>query len=211
MTSIKRLQNDISAQEDVSDRRVPANSYYIIWIVCDTAKDGAMVSLVKKLLYSGERLPLCSYIYGSSIYLLFSSVEQGEHYLSGNHHALCSKFTSLAVLHLGCEVSTRIIEIETRTKVLIYFYTKIQESIKQTIAAKSKGKLDKKELTQLTFAELKKALNDKCSISWDDDLGGEEKYGIFYKYISKPKPKYSTMSEMINLSQQDRYLSYMFE
>src|SRR5271166_512440 len=141
MTSMKRLQNDITIHEDNSDRRIPNSSYYIVLLQSDSDASDT-ITLVKKLLripnhtinsgFSTDRkAPLCAYVYRNIIYLLFSSVEH-EHYLSGNHHALCSKYTSLAVLELGCEVSTKIIELETRTKVLVYLYGKECEHMKHT-------------------------------------------------------------------------------
>lgn len=207
MSSMKRLQNDINLKEDISDRQIPNEYYYIILI--QPSNKSSTTALAKKLLIS-ENKPLCAYVYGTSIYLLFSAVEDGQHHLSGNHHALCSKYTSLAVLELGCEVMTKIIEIETRTKVLVYFYSKICENMKQTAMIKSNGKIEKKDLTQLTFGEIKKELMSRCSIAWDN-IPNEEKYGTIYKYISTPKPKYSALSEMINLSMPDKYIAYIFE
>ena len=151
MSSMKRLQNDITIHEDNSDRRIPNSSYYIILLQSDS--DAAdTITLVKKLLRVStptgivtstpdRKAPLCAYVYKNIIYLLFSSVEEGEHYLSGNHHAVCSKYTSLSVLELGCEVSTKIIELETRTKVLVYLYGKECEHMKQTVVGLSKGKI----------------------------------------------------------------------
>jgi len=208
MASLKRLQNDISFQEDLSDRRVPSNSYYIILIQSQDAPPKSIASLAKRLIK--EMDALCVYVYERSMYLLFSAVEDGTHYLSGNHHALCSKYTSLAVLDLGLEVSTKIIELETKTKVLVYFYGKIYENMKQTAIQKSNGKIDKKDITQLTFGEIKKELMSRCAVNWER-LTNDEKFGTFYKYISEPKAKYVAMSEMINISTPDRYMEYLFD
>lgn len=209
MSSSKRLQNDIIVHEENSDRCVPNNSYFIICLRSSPEESPNLNTLTKKLIKDPKIL--VAYVYDRTSYLVFSAIEEGEHYLSGKHHALISKYTSLAVLELGCEVETQLIELDNKTKVVVYLYSQICENMKLTAMKVSKGVIDKKILSQLSFNEIKKELSDR-SIIWDS-IPGEERYGTIYKYIeggNGVKPKYQAMSEMINLNNLSKYTDYIF-
>lgn len=211
MSTVKRLQNDMDNCEDLSDRKIPNDSYYIIYFKVGTL--AAATDLVKKLLRRSDNVPLAGYVYHSEAYVLFSSVETGEHFLQGNHHSICSKYTSIAVLETMAEVDTKIVELDTRTKVVIYLYNKVCEGMKKTLMARSKGTIDAKDLSQYTFSEVKRILLSKAKVVWDD-VESAERFGTIYKYISSSvgsKAKYTALSEMINLNNIDRYMKYLFE
>lgn len=213
-SSSKRLQNDIATHEENSDRRIVSDMYYIIFIeLSDEQKNTSDTSSVVKtwLATRNEHRALAAYVYKNELYLLFSSVEGKEHYLKGSHQALCSEYASIATLQFGCKVSVRIIEIESRTRILVYFQTKIFENTKKSVICLSKNSITKKEVSQLTLGEVVQILQERSSVIWDK-ISPTERFGIFYKYsIESGKEKFITMSEMINIQDMDKYTSYFFE
>lgn len=215
-SSTKRLQSDIASHEENSDRRIQSDMYYILVITLSdevSANSAKISSSVKEWLKTRtEHQALAAYVYRNEIHLVFSSVEGKEHYLSGSHHSLCSEYASLASLTFGCRSYVKIVELESRTLILLYFQIKIFENAKRSAHQLSKGSITKKELIQLTFAELVQNLQDRAKVTWDK-VPAAERYGIFYKYSieGNKKERYVTMSETINIQDPERYISYLFE
>ena len=213
-SSSKRLQNDIAPPEETSDRHISHDMYYIVTIeLSEEPKSTAIVSGMVKgwLMTRKEHQALVAYVYRNEIYLVFSSVEDTGHYLKGSHQALCSEYASLAALQFGCKVNVKIIEIESRTRILIYFQTKIFENAKKSALGLSKNSITKKQIGQLTLGEIIQALRDRASVVWDK-ISPAERFGMLYKYlIVGDKEKFVTMAEMINIQEMDKYTSYFFE
>ena len=212
-SSSRRLQNDIAVHEENSDHRIPPDMYYVLFI--EISGDASAISVAHTvkgwLKNKKEHQILVAYVYKNEIYLLFSSIEDGEHYLKGSHQALCSEYASLAAMEFHSKINVRIIELESRTKILVYFQTKIFENAKRSAQLLSKTTLSKKEINQLTFGEIITALQERASIKWDEILPGE-RFGTFYKYVVKDnKEKFSTLAEMIDMQDVSKYTSYLFE
>jgi hypothetical protein len=212
-SSSKRLQNDVLNYESSSDRKIASNMYYIVCIHLETNSDGP--SLIKKLIrqdFEGDGAPLAAYTYFNDVYLVFSSLEEskGEHYLGGSHQKICSYFASSIARLIDMNIVCSIVELDSRTKVLVYFQTKIYENAKKSIMVLLKGKVKRKEIDSLSMFELLELLK-KHSIIWTD-LPSIERFGMFYKYIQVEgeKGKLSTLSELIDIREIRKYTTYLF-
>jgi hypothetical protein len=213
ISSSKRLQNDIAVHEENSDRRIPSDMYYVLLVeIADEVSGNSVSNVVKGWLKNKKEHPiLVAYVYRNSIGLLFSSVEDREHYLKGSHQALCSEYASLAAIEFQTKINVRIIELESRTKILVYFQTKVFENSKRSAQLLSKTTLSKKEINQLTFGEIINALEERASVKWDEISAGE-RFGTFYKYVARDgKEKFSTLAEPIDMQEIGKYTSYLFE
>lgn len=211
-SSSKRLQNDVLNYESSSDRKIASNMYYIVCIHLEINSDGS--SLAKKLIrqdFEGDGAPLAVYTYFNDVYLVFSSLEEskGEHYLSGSHQKICSYFASSIARTIDMNIICSIVELDSRTKVLVYFQTKIYENAKKSIMVLLKGK-KRKEIDSLSMFELLELLK-KHAIKWAD-LPSIERFGMFYKYIhvEGEKGKLSTLSELIDIREIGKYTAYLF-
>jgi hypothetical protein len=209
LSSSKRIQNDIASHEENSDRRIPSDLYYVI--VIEVSSDCDVLAVVKGWLKDRPfHSALVAYVYHHEIYLLFSSVEDKEHYLKGSHQALCSEYASLATLEFEGKTNVKIVELESRTKVLIYFQTKVFENSKRSAQSLSKNTISKKEICQLTFGEIVSALQDRASVAWDK-IPLVDRFGMFYKYVLRgEKERFSVLSEHINLQDLEKYTTYFF-
>jgi hypothetical protein len=213
-SSTQRLRNDINECEDSSDRKIPADSYYVVKIVLDGDVDRALVvTTVKELArknFDTDGRPLVAYTYGVSCYLLFSSLEGTQHFLGGSHHAIISFYASYFAKATGHNARCSIVELDSRTRILIYFQSKIYENGKLTVRAHLSD-VSEREFATLTFTESIKLLAKRSSIRWED-LAPSERYGTFYKLVSSNgKDRFAVMSEMIDIRDQNRYISYLFE
>jgi hypothetical protein len=212
-SSSKRLQNDVLNYESSSDHKIASSMYYIIFIRLGKNVDcsGLLKTLIRQK-YDGDGYPLAGYTYSNEIYLIFSSLEDSkeEHYLSGSHQKLCSYFASSISRSKDTDVECSVIEIDSRTKILIYFQTKIYENAKKTISSLLKGKIEKKDVAILSMFELLELLK-KNSVDWNS-IQSIKRYGTFYKYIEDgAKAKISTLSELIDIRDFDKYTKYLFK
>ena len=212
-SSSKRLQNDILSYETSSDRKIPSNMYYIISVSLEEGK--VCSSLIKKLIrqnYGGDETPLICYAYSNVVYLLFSSLEnpESEHYLGGSHQKLCSYFSSMISREKSTNVVCSIIELDSRTKILVYFQTKVYENTKKAVERLLKGKVGKKELELLSITESLELLKTN-SINWSS-IPSIERFGTFYKYVEGEggKGKLSTLSELFDVRDMGKYNDYFF-
>jgi len=211
-SSSKRLQNDVLSYETSSDRKIPFNMYYIVCISLENSAE--CPGLVKKLIrqnFEGDGYPLAGYTYSNDVYLIFSSLEspENEHYLSGSHQKLCSYFSSTISRTKNMDVTCSIVELDSRTKVLVYFQTKIYENAKKTISGLLNN-LSHKELETLSMFELLELLK-KRSIDWSA-VAPIERFGTFYKYVKMDgKEKLSTLSELFDVRNLEKYAKYLFK
>jgi hypothetical protein len=207
-SSTRRVHNDIAECESNSDKFVDPNSYYVVKVIFEDSTVNT-TDIAKKTVNATEPATLVTYSFGNELYILFSSIECGSHFLNGSHHGLCSHYTSEFVIEKGCKVSCSVVEIESRSKVLVYFQTKVYDAAKKAAFSAGKGKLTKKDISQLSITDISELLK-KAGVVWDD-LDNKTKYGCFYKKIgSDGKYKLSTLSESISLRDADKYLNYFF-
>ena len=209
-SSTRRIQNDVTFYEDSSDHKIASNLYYVVRIVStgdltvDLAK--TVAKSLAKTVAGEDGKPLAVYSCDREIYLLFSSLEKNvSHNLKGSHHGICSFYASKMSRELDTDISCSIIELDSRTKVIVYFQTKIYENVKRKLLKMSKT-LQKKDSETLTFSEMVKEVP-----KWDN-VPVHDKFGVFYKHVSVGgKEKYSILSEMVDLQSMDKYVSYIFD
>jgi len=104
-----------------------------------------------------------------------------------------------------------ILEFDSRTKVVIYFQSKIQEAINAALVSNSDGNLTNKTVGQYTMAECIESLKKKAGVEWNK-LTPHSRFGAVYKYVQDGEEgKFSVLSEQINLQNMDRYVGYFFE
>ncbi len=225
-SSTRRLQNDVILYEDSSDRKILSNLYYVVRIILtsrDSQSQTEKILDVAKLLaknlsrskFGNDGKPLAVYCYDAEVYLLFSSLDgTTEHNLKGSHHGICSFYASLVAReNPKLEVVCSIVEMDSRTKVLIYFQTKIHENVKRTVVALSNDKLNRKDIEHLTLNETLDVLAKKAGANAWNDAPPVTKFGIFYKSVvtSEGKEKFSILSEKIDLGTMEKCAGYLFD
>lgn len=210
-SSSKKLQHNILSYETSSDRKIAYNMYYIISIELERESSSLIKKLIRKV-YEEDGMPLICYLYANNVYLLFSSLENPDtnHFLGGSHHKLCSYFSSTISREKDMNVTCSIIEMDSRTKVLIYFQTKVYENTKRTVEKLLKGKVNKKEFENLSMFESLELLKTN-SINWQS-IPSIERFGTFYKYVEGEggKGKLSTLSELFDVRDMEKYNAYFF-
>lgn len=206
-SNIKKLTNEMSLFEEQSDRYIPGDKYYVINITCDT-KDS--LRKISQTLLTHELQPLVSYLFGSSISLVYSSVGDGQaHNLSGSHHKIISVFCSEITLELGCSVRCSIVEFDSRTQVTSYFLWKVHNNSMLCLISKSKKKISVSDTKNKTFTELLETLNSN-GVVWQN-IPKEDRYGTFFKLRRKKTVTVVTFSEASDAREMKKYSSFIFE
>ncbi len=215
LSSSQKVLNDISVCEDASDHRVDPQKYYIVRIYAlDTTIN--LIDFAKKDLHAKYIMGVnivCAYVYRNIVYLLFSSVEPpADHYLQGSHHQLCSHYASNTTKVMGSPVVCNIIEFDSRTKILVYFQTKVFQNMKATLVRLAGKHINKKDITTLTQLELVNLLEQKTNVKWDS-LTPTERYGTFYKFFidADNTKKFSAISNFIDTERLPQLQTYLFE
>lgn len=213
LSSLQRISNDMTLCEEDSDHKVKPENYYIVRIellddegdLCEFAKKDIMAKHVMGFPV------LCAYVYYGTAYILFSSTDSKPHYLEGSHHALCSHYASNASIYTGYQTKCGVIEFNSRTKILIYFQMKVFDNMKASMRFLSNITIDKKESATLTQKELVDTLEKRASVKWESALPSE-RFGTFYKYhvLANGTKKFSTLSELFDVKNMDKYTSYIF-
>jgi len=206
LSSAKALQNKVSSIEEESDRKIPRDFYYIVWLRTDKPVSDLIKKLIKKN-YENDNLPLIIYSYASEFCLLFSSLENEEHFMKGSHQKICSYFASLASRLLDTLVICSIVEFDSKPKILIYFQTKIYENAKKSVLENSNGKIATKDIQNGTLYESIEILKSN-SIFWEK-IEPHKRFGTIYKYKTDTK-KLSALSELMDVRNMDKYTSYYF-
>lgn len=204
VSSSKRICNDIANYEKLSDKFVNKASYYIVRLLINNYKDTSdLVDMFVQKTY-GDDVLLAVYSYKSELYLLFSPLENSEHYLDGSHQMLCSFYSSLISKTKGVDVKCSIIEINSKTEIIIYFQSKVYENIKRTLVELSG--LKKKDVENKTLEENISYLKSK-KVFWDA-IPPHQRFGRFYK---SKNGKLTTWSEFIDMNNVEKYNSYFFD
>ena len=216
VSASRKIQNDIQALYSQSDRLIDPSHHYIVRVEYENPKIDA-TGISKHFTGGLDGLPtrpLVVYAHRNIAHLLFSAVdsESGEsHQYGGSHHTVCSKYCSMATLDANSRAICSILEFDSRSKVIIYFQTKIQEAIDYAVISNSSGNITKKNVNQHTFAECVDILKKKAGVEWSK-LTPHSRFGAAYKRVTTDagEEKYSVLSEQVNLQDMDRYISYFF-
>ena len=228
--AIRRLQNDVAIIEDTSDRKIPFGFYYIVKIgIRSSDHIPNTIWTPQKLLrktFGSDGSPISVYenYFGATpggenlreIYLLFSCLENGNHYLAGSQQKICSEFVTEATLEYKTHVTCSIIEFDSRTKIQIYFQTKMYEFTLSQIRDIIKNMSDHDDFSGIKESlEFIKKNAKKHGISpnvWET-TDPERKYGVFYKILNadgEGKKKIAKFSSFIDLENIDAFSNYLF-
>jgi hypothetical protein len=219
-SSTTRLYQNMNEYEENSDKKVPFTSYFILVIMINDLPSSLKVLkylLKNKIL---KESPLSVYMYkdrnfkenGSSsqnnyfYYLLYSSLDAASHYENGSHQKICSIISSKLARKYDRDVECTIVEIDTRSKVCVYFQYKVYNNILTSLKNLSNGKLVD---SNMTLKEMIEIVEKKYKLKWDD-VPNEDKYGVFYK-LGEKEHTYEKLSEIIDLRELNKYLSFFFE
>lgn len=200
LSSSQRIKNDVNSHEVSSDKYISNECYYVVRIELEKEVD-TLEKFVKNLLKTHPSHPILGWCQKSTCTFLFSSVDE-EHYMKGSHHSIISEFVSLFCLEYESKAKSRIIELESRTRVLVYFQTKIVENENSEMM---KYSIKQKDIDSLTRTELVEKLKEK-NTNWET-IPSAEKFGTFFKYSSG---KFLVMSEAMITLDNPVYTSYFF-
>lgn len=207
MSFAKRIQNEVTEYEKASDRKVPHDSYFIIEVVFDDDTIEKKEKLIKLLFTEPETYgrPCLIYFTSSILYLLYSCLEDNssssvEHFCGGSHTGLASQFCYHLYQHTGKRVKVRIIELDTRIKVLTYLFWKCHEYTRLYVSLLTN--INKKETLSMTLSELSIRVKN-----WND-IAPSEKYGCFYRI--NEKGKLATLSEALNFQEMEKSSAFFF-
>lgn len=223
-SSAKKLQNDVTQYEIDSDRKIKAESYYIVHLKIsnDSGSDTAEIDsleIVKNYIrktYENDGSPLVAYVHEHDVYFLFSSVENvSAHFKNGSHHGICSFFASSVSRSMDVDVDCSLVEFDSRTKILVYFQMKIYENTRRKAMelVKTGEKSDatgSTDMSEISIGEILETMSQNSQKKWAK-LKQPEKHGSFYKYKKQDgKHKLVALSELIDLRQTAKYMDYLF-
>ncbi len=225
LSAAQKIQNDMTDYESKSDHKVATDKYFIVKIEClNDSVD--LTEFVKKDLRAKNLLRtsiICGYVYYNVAYILYSSVDVADvHFLNGSHQELCSHYASNSAMYNHSQTRCSLVEFDSRTKVLIYFQTKIYENMKTSLTYHSDGFVTATEATNLSFQEAIDKFNSgvnigtTTSVEWEN-LEPYERYGSFYKLVNTPistsagaDKKFVILSEPFDSHGLNKYTSYLF-
>jgi hypothetical protein len=209
-SSTTRLYQNMNEYEENSDKKIPFTSYFILVIMMNEVDSSLKVLkylLKNKIL---KETPLSVYMYKDRnnyfYYLLYSSLDTDSHYENGSHQKICSIVSSKLARKYDRDIECTIVEIDTRSKVCVYFQYKVYNNILTSLKNLSNGKLVD---SNMTLKEMIEIIEKKYKIKWDD-VPNEDKYGVFYK-LGEKEHTYEKLSEIIDLRELNKYLSFFFE
>jgi hypothetical protein len=213
VSSATKLHNDVLQYESSSERRIPSSSYYVLKMIVGYNEDTKkMAKRESSRRFEGDGIPLTVYVFQNEIYIVFSSLDSGNHHMNGRHHALVSNFVCRYVKKCGGNVECSIVEFDSRIKVLVYFQTKIYEGAKRVIS-KYLGYDDlTKSVMDMSMTEAIELLQQRDPpIIWDK-IAKHDRYGTFYRFegLESKQKKYSVFSEKINSENIETFRKYLF-
>lgn len=184
-SNIKRLRHEMRHLEEISDKYIPHDMYYIVKVTGIDAIEGSAKKWGKNFLTRNvTHQPLCSYIFQSgpniNIILIYSCLENGEeHYIDGSYSKIISQYASLLGRELNIDVVVNIVEFETRTQLLMYFSCLIHQNSRLSMITHSGNKITLSDIRNHTQQELLEKLSES-GVDWSS-IPEENKYGVFYK------------------------------
>ncbi len=210
-SNIKKLNNEMTMLEEISDRYISCENYYVIKILMSVGVDKEIQEWTRELLSKNKNhQPLVVYTFGNEICMLFSCLEEGEHYLSGSHQRLCSEYASIYSRMVGNNVECKIVEMKTHTQVFTYFSWKVFNNSRRKIIDLSDGQITSKDIMYRTSSEIIDTLKE-IGVEWEE-CPNDLRYGVFYKLRRKRKGKVviSSLSEPFDSRENKKYISFLF-
>lgn len=211
-SSVKRLNNEMFDIENQSDKYIQSTNYYILSISYSEDTEIDIKSKAEELLKSVLNQPLCVYYFDKTLLLIFSCQEENEsHYLNGSYTLIISYYSTTLSLDIGNNVICKIIEFETRNKLLSYICWKVRWNYTLLLETKSNYEISQKDIYNYTLKEICDSLKD---IGFDvDKCNEEEKYGVLIKlnYDDKGNIIVESISENIDFLNFKKYYNFIFK
>jgi hypothetical protein len=227
ISNVKKVYSEMTMLESESDYCIPFNKYYILNLTLEPStknnikelkqnktkciKKINLEDLAKKMLSRNmNHQPLSVYIFKNNISLIFSCLEENQnHYKNGSHHKIISEYVSVLSLELKSLINGSIVELDTRTSVIMYLIWKVHSNSLRCIVDKSEGTISINDTKIQTLGELKIRLNI-VDVIWDDiDL--TNRYGIFFKLKKKKNTIIiDSLSEFLDSRDIKKYTNFIF-
>ncbi len=212
---LNRLQNEILMLKSKSNKFVPYEKYYIIHIQFPNIDipRASIDKWGKECILDRNNQPLFVYVCYNEIYLFFSCLAEGEHFMKGGHQELCSMYSSMLTNKI-CQIADvsddkyvfcNLIELETQSKVFTYVLWKNAQNSFRSLASHLKVPIE--EVYKRTFEESLALIE---ATPWDD-IPKSERYGTIYK-LKKKKGRIilSSFSKRIDARKKEHYMTYFF-
>jgi len=212
ISSVKRLNNEMFEIENQSDKYISSTNYYILSISYSEDTDVDIRSKAEELLKSKMNQPLCVYYFHKTLLLIFSCQEENEtHYLNGSYTLIISYYSTTLSLDVNNNVICKIIEFETRNKLLAYVCWKVRWNYTLLLELKSNYEISQKDVNNYTLKEICEYLKET---GFDiDDCTEEEKYGVLIKlsYDDNGDIIVESISEEIDYLKFKKYYNFIFK
>ena len=212
ISSVKRLNNEMFEIENQSDKYISPTNYYILSISYSEDTDINIRTKAEELLKSRMNQPLCVYYFHKTLLLIFSCQEENEsHYLNGSYTLIISYYSTTLSLNVNNNVICKIIEFETRNKLLSYICWKVRWNYTLLLESKSEYEINQKDIYNYTLKEICDYLKD---LGFDiNDCDEEEKYGVLIKlvYDDKGDIVIESISEEIDYLKFKKYYNFIFK
>ncbi len=195
-----------------SNKFISSEKYYVIHIQLPNTPRESVNKWGRECILDADNQPLFVYVCNNEIYLFFSCLSEGDHFMKGGHQEICSMYSSKLTNKI-CQINKlssseyvfcNLIEFETRNEVFTYILWKNAKSSFQILAS----------LLKIPIAEVyKKTFDESLSqikTPWDD-IPKSERYGTIYK-LKKKKGKVilSSFSKLIDARKKEEYMAYFF-
>jgi len=212
MSTVKKLQNEISTIEKEGIKKIEYNKFYVIAVevIEGDVKDGDVKKWVKFFLKQKSHQPLSIYTFETDIYLIFSCLdgEHKMHYLDGEYHRLISDYVSKMnnIIKGPSSICCHIVEFFTRTQVFAYFACKVFENSQRKMIKVTDGDVKSDYTLQESLDII-----EKSGIIWDD-IPKVERYGSFYR-LRRNKGRIVTvsLSESFDARDSKKYIKFIFD
>lgn len=211
-SSVKRLNNEMFELETKSDKHIDPTNYYILSISYSENTDINIREKAEEFLKFKLNQPLCIYYFNKTLLLIFSCKEEYEsHYLNGSYTLIISYYSTTLSLDVGDNVICRIIEFDTRNKLLSYICWKVKWNYTLLLESMSNYEVTQKDIYNYTLKEICNSLKD---VGFDiDKYNEEEKYGVLIKldYDDKGEIIVNSISEDIDFLKFKKYYNFIFK
>jgi len=173
--------NEIEDYENASIHRLSSEGFYIVKIVMNS----------QHILEDPDKIILSLYEYKKPISIYFSNTLSTFLLLYKNkeetdHHIICSKYSSFMMKSFNIDCLIRIIELDSRIKILAYFIYYQKQSFRD-FSLKAL-KMDMKTYNQSTPKEITSLLLK------DETITKKQFYGVLYTMKKKLIKSYTELS-----------------
>lgn len=201
-----KFETDINYLKNQSDKFISSERFYLVNL--QFPNEEGLQTVTEDFLYSHTNQPGVVYHHSDTIWLVFSCLTEGSHYLNGSHQEIVSEYFNLIFSKYGfIPRKINIVEFETQIQLISYFLWEIFHNSKKTILKYSGGKITPEDLVYNTYSEVISMLNDHTD--WEG-IPREERYGVFYKLkLTKEGITTLSFSESFDSRNLKKYINFL--